>query len=109
MQFSGRTVGFGMALIVLAACSARGELDQVCQAFSNLEKQPNLHAMGHADRMKFVNDEVSPKLSRLSRVAPLWELVPNFDAEARYRMFKKGADELAGPGVARRWSDLRLR
>jgi hypothetical protein len=97
MRFSARLIGFGMALMVLAACGARSDLNQVCQAFVNLEKQPNLQAMGHAERMKFVNDEVSSKLSRFSRVAPFWELVPNYEAEARYRMFKKGAEELAGP------------
>lgn len=92
-----RSVGrLALLAVLLGACSAKDDLQQVCDAFANLELEPNLAVMVDSDRMRFVNDRVSPKLSRFSKVTPLWKLIPNFESEARYRMFKRGADELVG-------------
>ena len=97
MRFSERCAGVLLLLMLaLAGCDAKSDLVEVCQAFSSLEKQPALASMSHADRMRFVDEHVAPQLSRFSKVRALWELLPNYESEARYRMFKRGADELVG-------------
>jgi hypothetical protein len=96
MSLYERCMVIGLLVTLLGACDAKSDLAEVCAAFSSLEQQPQLQGMGHAERMSFVNDRVLPSLSRFSKVTPFWELLLNYDAEARYRMFKRGADELVG-------------
>ena len=83
-------------MFLLFGCDDRGELRTVCLAFAALEGQSGLDEMGTRERMAFVNERVEGKLSRFGRVAPLWRLIPSFESEARYRMFKRSADELVG-------------
>lgn len=79
-------------LMCLGGCSSRSDLEQVCQAFVELGSNPNFDSMSYDQRMQFVEARVS--LSLFSKVAPMWDLVPNSVPEARYRMFKQSADEL---------------
>lgn len=96
MSLSRYCIAIGLFSMLLGACNAKSELAEVCMAFSSLEQHPQLQSMGHVERMSFVNNRVLPSLSSFGKVKPLWELLLNYDAEARYRMFKRGADELAG-------------
>lgn len=44
--------------------------------------------------MDFVNRRVTEELWSVSQVRGLWQNVPNYESTARYRMFKRTAEEL---------------
>ena len=85
-----------IGLLVLAGCRSERDLQSICQAFVELEREPALSAMGYAQRMAFVDARVSSSISSIGSVPRLWRMVPNFVPERRYRMFKHSADELVG-------------
>ena len=89
-------LALGTMAIVLDGCSSpEHELDQVCEAFQQLQRHPALDSMSANARMSYVEDRVGP-LSALGHVRMMWESVPNTTAESRYNIFKTSADELLG-------------
>lgn len=64
--------------------------------FTELSQQAKLSDMSHEQRMSFVGERVTARLGAFSQVLGLWMNVPNYEATARYRMFKRTAEELLG-------------
>ena len=85
-----------LGILLLVGCRSEHDLTAVCQSFDALEREPALSTMGYAQRMAFVDERVSGSISRFGSVTRLWRLLPNSVPEARYRMFKRSADELVG-------------
>jgi hypothetical protein len=81
---------------VVAGCSDARDLDKICRVFSALAAQPGLERMGSDERMNFVNKHVSDQLWSHSQVMSLWRNIPNYESTARYRMFKRTAEDLLG-------------
>jgi hypothetical protein len=85
-----------IVLALAAGCNKTGDLEQVCSAFTQLAAEPKLATMDSSARMDFVNGRVAQSVGRFSQVNDLWELIPNYESEARYRMFRRTAEELLG-------------
>lgn len=85
-----------VATLLLASCDTASDLDEVCHSFTELAAEPSLAQLAPNQRLGLVNERISAKLSRFSQVRPLWQHVPNYESEARYRMFKRTAEELLG-------------
>ncbi|MDB4985023.1 MAG: hypothetical protein JWN04_201 [Myxococcaceae bacterium] len=90
-----------ISILVLAAastagCNHGGDLEKVCAAFTQLAAEPRLPEMSHDARMNFVNERVQERLWSFSQVESLWRHVPNYESEARYRMFQRTAQDLLG-------------
>ena len=80
----------------IAGCDDQEDLDDVCQAFTELAAQAGLDDMSEGERMRFVHERVSDQLWRFSQTMVIWGNLPASEVTARYRMFKFSAEELLG-------------
>lgn len=85
-----------LATGIAAGCNHVGDLEKVCAAFTQLAAEPKLERMDHDARLNFVNERVHERLWSFSKVESLWQHIPNYESEARYRMFQRTAQELLG-------------
>jgi hypothetical protein len=83
-----------IAVCTLPACNNAQALADVCSVFTELSQQAKLSDMSHEQRMAFVNQRVTERLWSFSQVSGLWKNVANYEATARYRMFKRTAEDL---------------
>lgn len=90
----GRLFSVAITACALAACSNARDLGKVCAAFTELSIQPEIETMTHEQRMDFVSRRVTENLWCMSQVNGLWANVPNYEATARYRMFRRTAEDL---------------
>lgn len=90
----GRLLLVAITACALVACSNARELGKVCSAFKELSTQPGIETMTREQRMDFVDRRVTESLWCMSPVNGLWENVPNYEATARYRMFRRTAEDL---------------